>query len=71
MKNDTSFGILSVSDTFLRLSSRGLAGVLPPAGQIFEKLQFLEILAILVNFLRLSSMGLAGVLPPAGQIFEK
>ena len=27
---------------FLCLSSRGLAGVLPPAGQIFEKLHFLE-----------------------------
>ena len=27
---------------FLRLSSRGLAGVLPPAGQIFEKWHLLE-----------------------------
>ena len=28
--------------SFLRISSRGLAGVLPPAGQIFEKLHFLD-----------------------------
>ena len=46
--------------------------MLPPAGQSFEKLHFLE---MFINFgeflLRLSSRGLAGVLPPAGQIFEK
>ena len=49
-----------------------LAGVLPPAGQIFENWHFLE---NFVNFgevfLCLSSRGLAGVLPPAGQILEK
>ena len=53
-------------------SSRGLAAVLPPAGQIFEKVRFLENFVNFGDFcLRLSSRGLAGVLPPAGQIFEK
>ena len=45
--------------------------MLPPAGQIFGKLDFLEILSILANFLCLSSRGLAEVLPPAGQMFDK
>ena len=35
----------------LWLSSRVLAGVLPPAGQIFEKLHFLENLSIWANLL--------------------
>ena len=48
----------------------GLAGVLPPAGQMFEKLHFLQIFVNFGDFLCLSSRGLAGVLPPAGQIFE-
>ena len=56
---------------FLRLSSRGLAGVLPPVGQILKKCTSLRILSILANFLCLPSRGLAGVLPPAGQSFEK
>ena len=49
----------------------GPAGVLPPAGQIFETCHLLE---KFVSFLRIfvcSSRGLAGVLPPAGQNFEK
>ena len=46
--------------------------MLPPAGQIFEKLHLLENFVNLGKFLLcLSSKGLAGVLPPAGQIFEK
>ena len=42
--------LLSILANFLRLSSRGLAGVLPPAGQIFEKLHFLEYFVNLGEF---------------------
>ena len=47
MKNDTSFIFRSWFSVFFVFSSRVLAGVLPPAGQNFEKLHFLE---IFVNF---------------------
>ena len=53
-------------------TAQGLAGLLPPAGQSFEKLHFLEIFCQFWRiFLCLSSMGLAVVLPRASQIFEK
>ena len=56
----------------MQFSSRVLAGVLPPAGQIFEKMHFLEIVVNFGDFcLCLSSRGQAEVLPTAGQIFEK
>ena len=49
-----------------------LAGLLPPAGHIFEKWRPLKMLKDFLNFfLQFSSRVLAGVLPPAGQIFEK
>ena len=68
MKNCTSLRLLSILVNFLRLSSMGLAGVLPPAGQIFGKLHFLEILPILaifvVTFKQGSSRGAASL--PAG-----
>ena len=45
--------------------------MLPPAGQIFEKLHFLWNFANFgVKNMLLLSKGLARVLPPAGQIFE-
>ena len=53
-------------------TNRGLAGVLPPAGQISEKWYLLWIFDNFGEFfVCLSSRGLAGVLPPAGQSFEK
>ena len=55
----------------LCLSSRGPAGVLPPAGQIFEKLHFLKNVDNLPILFITFKQGLAGVLSPAGQIFEK
>ena len=46
--------------------------MLPPAGQIFEKMTPpLFFLMIFRTFLECSSRVIAGVLPPAGQIFEK
>ena len=63
--------VLAPFRTILYLSSRGLAGVLPPAGQTFEKWHLLEYFVNFGDFLCLSRMGLAGVLPPAGQIFEE
>ena len=46
--------------------------MMPLAGQIFEKMHFLELLCQFGrNLLPFSSRGLAGVLPPAGQMFEK
>ena len=60
------------SELVLRFSSRVLAGVLPPAGQIFEKWRPLENVERFSElFLQFSSRVLAGVLPPAGQFFEK
>ena len=56
---------VNLGEFLLRLSSRGLAGVLPPAGQIFGKWHFLENFVKLGEFfLCLSSRGLAEVLPP-------
>ena len=50
----------------------GLAGVLPPAGQIFEERHLLENFDNFQYFFAtFEQVGLAGVLPPAGQIFEK
>ena len=43
MKNVTSSQIVSILAKTCAPSSRGLARVLPPAGQIFEKWHFLEI----------------------------
>ena len=71
MKNDSFLILVDGFPNFVGFSSRDLAGVLPPAGQIFENDTFLILDADLGNFLRISSRGLAGVLPPAGQIFEK
>ena len=72
LENGTSLILLVILQYVLWLSSRGLAGVLPPAGQSFEKWHFLGFsLPILANFLCLPSRGPAGVLPPAGQSFEK
>ena len=63
--------MLNAFPNILQFSSTVLAGVLHPAGQIFEKWHFLEDFVNLGERLSLSSMGLAGVLPPAGQSFEK
>ena len=53
------------------ISSKGLAGVQPPVGQILKSGTSLGFLSTFQTLLLLSSRGLAGVLPPAGQIFEK
>ena len=45
--------------------------MLSPAGQIFEKLHFLENFVNLGEFSCASSRGLAGVLTQAGQSYEK
>ena len=45
--------------------------MLPPAGQIFETVHFLENCVNFGEFVVPFKQGLAGVLPPAGQIFEK
>ena len=50
LKKRTSAIILSIFRSLLCLSSRGLAGVLPPVGQSFDKMHFLE------NFVNLAEM---------------
>ena len=57
MKNGTSLRILSILAIFLRLPSRGLAGVLPPAGQSFEKWHLLENFVNLGEFVHAFSRG--------------
>ena len=49
--------LLTVFLDLLRLSSRGLAGVLPPAGQIFEKCHLLEDVYCFLNFFVIFKQG--------------
>ena len=57
--------------SFSLLSGRGLAGVLPPAGQIFEKLHFLENFVNLGEFVVPSKQGSSRGAASGGSDFWK